>query len=452
MMKASSPRVGAVHEFTAATAGDFGRTHNSVACASPGAVKVLSLGTKPARVYGVRMINLSSSLAHDIVARTMRIIPFNVNVMDARGVILASGDAERIGELHDGALLALARRATVEVDAASAPRLHGARPGVNLPLVVAGQLCGAVGLSGAPEQVRQFGELVRLTAEMILEQASLAGELQRDTRYREAFVLNLIRDDADGKPEREAWARRLGLDAGRTWLMFVLELDAAAGGAEDTLAEIQRLQLQWLGERPDLLCATVSPTEMALLDAFDADPRALEAQARRRHQGLGALVRDACRLPFTLTMGLPLPGLDGAAVSYQSARAAARIGRRRQGQRVPASGDAGEAGVQFSYYDLALPVLLSRLDAGWQADQLRQPMARLARDRSSAALRRTLDAWFDNDGAAAATAAALHIHRNTLDYRLRRIEALTGLLLARMEDRLLLYVSALLSPEAGTGA
>jgi carbohydrate diacid regulator len=403
-------------------------------------------------MYRARMVNLSPALAHDIVARTMRIIPFNVNVMDARGVILASGDAARIGQLHDGALLALARRATVEVDAASAPRLHGARPGINLPLMVAGQLCGAVGLSGAPDEVRAFGELVRLTAEMILEQASLAGELQRDTRYREAFVLNLIRDDPDGRPEREAWARRLGLDGGRTWLMFVLELDAGAGGSEETLAEIQRLQLQWLAQRPDLLCATVSPTEMALLDAFDADPRALETQARRRQQGLGALVRDACALPFTLTMGLPLPGLEGAAVSYQSARAAARIGRRRQGQRPPASTKAGDGAHQFSYYDLALPVLLSRLDAGWQAGQLRQPMARLARDRSSAALRRTLDAWFQNDGAAAQTAAALHIHRNTLDYRLRRIETLTGLLLSRMEDRLLLYVSALLWPENEAGS
>ncbi|WP_036166533.1 sugar diacid recognition domain-containing protein [Massilia sp. 9096] len=391
------------------------------------------------------MVNLSPALAHDIVARTMRIIPFNVNVMDARGVILASGDAARVGQLHDGALLALARKATVEVDAASAPRLHGARPGVNLPLMVAGQLCGAVGLSGAPDEVRQFGELVRLTAEMILEQAGLAGELQRDTRYREAFVLNLIRDDPEGRPEREAWARRLGLDLGRTWLMFVLELDAGSGGEEATLAGIQRLQLQWLAQRPDLLCATVSPTEMALLDAFDADPRALETQARRRHQALAALVRDACALPFTLTMGLPLPGLEGAAVSYQSARAAARIGRRRQAQGAPAI-KRGDAGLQLSYYDLALPVLLSHLDAGWQADQLRQPMARLARERSSAALRRTLDVWFENDGAAAQTAAALHIHRNTLDYRLRRIEALTGLALTRMENRLLLYVSALLSP------
>src|SRR3954469_1700137 len=138
------------------------------------------------------MYILSTELAQDIVGRTMKIIPYNVNVMDANGTILASGNPARIGELHAGAMLALAKRLTVEVDHASARNMHGAQPGINLPLTVNGQLCGAVGLSGAPEEGRQFGELVRLTAEMILEQAQLTGELQRDSRYREAFVLNLI--------------------------------------------------------------------------------------------------------------------------------------------------------------------------------------------------------------------------------------------------------------------
>ena len=60
-------------------------------------------------------------------------------------------------------------------------------------------------------------------------------------------------------------------------------------------------------------------------------------------------------------------------------------------------------------------------------------------------LQRTLEAWFTHDGHPAATSEALHIHRNTLDYRLRRIGELTGLDLARLEDRFLLYVSALLT-------
>ena len=95
---------------------------------------------------------------------------------------------------------------------------------------------------------------------------------------------------------------------------------------------------------------------------------------------------------------------------------------------------------------MALPVLLSGLDSGWQAHQLRMPIARLAHDKSRAMLRATLSAWFEHNENSAATAKALGIHRNTLDYRLRRIGELTGLDLGASEDKLLLYVSSLLSP------
>ncbi|TQK11223.1 sugar diacid recognition domain-containing protein [Herbaspirillum sp. SJZ107] len=393
------------------------------------------------------MIELSTHLAQDIVARTMRIIPFNVNVMDAHGVILASGDAARVGELHDGALLALAKRATVEVDAASSRLMHGAKPGINLPLVVGGRLCGAVGLSGEPAAVRQFGELVRLTAEMILEQASLAGELQRDSRYREAFVLNLIRPDAGGRPDLEAWGRRLGVDLRRMQAVFLLELTASGTSADladdEALARLQRLQLALLARRPALLSATAGPHELVILDVFEPDARETDRikALARRHETLAAqvdaLADELAGAAAILTMGLASSGSGAAAVSYQSAQAAARIGRSRDPEAR-----------RHSYYGLALPVLLSGLDAGWQAAELRRPLALLGRERSGAGLLLTLQTWFACNESAAATAAALGIHRNTLDYRLRRIEDLTGLVLARSEDRLLLYVSVLLAPHA----
>ncbi|HEX9172052.1 MAG TPA: sugar diacid recognition domain-containing protein, partial [Telluria sp.] len=309
------------------------------------------------------MHNLDTVLAQDIVNRTMRIIPFNINVMDAKGVILASADPARIGELHAGALLALAKQRTVEIDAAAAKKLHGAKPGVNLPLTVNGQVCGAIGLSGAPDEVRRFGELVRLTAEMILEQASLASELQRASRYREALVLNLIRYDASARAELEAWGGRLGVDFTRTQVVFLLELHGA--DASLALAEIQRLQMRILARQPAALAATVGPFEMVVLDSWDPTPKGPDPAPARRLQALSALVRDECTLPFTLAMGIALAGIESVATSYQSARTTARLGRGRQPQQD-----------SFSYDELALPVLLSGLDAGWQAQQLRAPLAR----------------------------------------------------------------------------
>ena len=113
--------------------------------------------------------HLDTKMAQDIVARTMRIIDTNINVMDARGRIIGSGDRERIGELHEGALLVLSQGRVVDIDDAVARHLHGVRQGINLPLRLEGEIVGVIGLTGEPENLRKYGELVCMTAEMMLD-------------------------------------------------------------------------------------------------------------------------------------------------------------------------------------------------------------------------------------------------------------------------------------------
>jgi DNA-binding PucR family transcriptional regulator len=52
-----------------------------------------------------------------------------------------------------------------------------------------------------------------------------------------------------------------------------------------------------------------------------------------------------------------------------------------------------------------------------------------------AGLVRTLDAFLASSGSWSRCASRLHVHVNTLRYRLRRIEELTGRDLSRLEDR-----------------
>jgi carbohydrate diacid regulator len=376
---------------------------------------------------------IGSGLAQEIVERTMKIIPFSVNVMDARGIIIASGKPERIGDLHAGAQLALAQKGTFEVDADAMPNLPGAKRGINLPLIVRGEICGVVGISGEPEAVRQFGELVRVTAEMILEQAQLIGELQRERRYREEFVLQLVRRTGISSEGIEAWAARLGIDLRQSRAVSVLELCDERQRPDLALMDLQRVQAELATRRPEILTAVVSPHELVMIEAVDvSDPQASQPAAART--GLEALYRmceEILQNAPILSMGISLPGVEGAAASYQAARKTAQVGRARNPQQR-----------LFSYYDLSLPVLLASLEWGWQAEQLRRPLLQLeAFDRASGTLLKTLAVWYANNTHPVSTAKALHIHRNTLDYRLQKIGEATGLDLADTDDRLLLYVA-----------
>jgi purine catabolism regulator len=70
-------------------------------------------------------------------------------------------------------------------------------------------------------------------------------------------------------------------------------------------------------------------------------------------------------------------------------------------------------------------------------------------ENSDLQLVKTLRLYFQNDEKLTDTAAALFIHVNTLKYRLRRMETLTGYSLQRSEGKLMLHLGLKLADMMG---
>ncbi len=128
-------------------------------------------------------------------------------------------------------------------------------------------------------------------------------------------------------------------------------------------------------------------------------------------------------------------GWRGIAQGFQQAYFALRLGATAAvPQTVVDSGAAGDLGI----YRLLYPL--------WQTDDLKAFSDEvlgglLAYDeKRGGGLVQTLEAYLDLGGGMQEIADRLYIHRNSLIYRLRRIEELTGRLLADPHDRLLLHL------------
>lgn len=376
----------------------------------------------PAAPLGSRLM---PELAQAIVDRAMQVIACNVNVMDGHGVIIASGEPGRVGTQHQGALMVLARQAAVEIDADGAGDLSGAKPGVNLPLRAGGAIVGCIGLSGAPDAVRPYAELVRLAAETMLEQARLMQVMARDARLREEIVLGLVRGDTPS-PVLAGWAERLGVDLALPRVAAILALGGAAAHGDARLDAVQRVLALITG---DDLAAAVAPLEIAVLMPASSPAGGWDlGHQRRRVEALQRRVAAAVDLDVTVALG---PFVAAApARSYAAARATLAAGRRH----------APAARVHV-YADLAVALALDGIADDWRGALLREPLDRLVAGDRQGQLHATLAAWFAAGMQHGQTADALGIHRNTLDYRLRRIADLTGLDLDRTEDCVRLYLA-----------
>ncbi|MEU1799761.1 helix-turn-helix domain-containing protein [Streptomyces sp. NPDC019937] len=123
-------------------------------------------------------------------------------------------------------------------------------------------------------------------------------------------------------------------------------------------------------------------------------------------------------------------GAEAAWMSYEQAIGAARAAGVRPG---------GDGIVQWEQLGALAPLSLlppDRLTPALLPGPLR---TLLARDPSGR-LTETLTAYLDHGGSAPRTAHALHLHRTSLYYRLRRITELTGLDLADGDHRLALHL------------
>ncbi|MGL5036844.1 MAG: sugar diacid recognition domain-containing protein [Aeromonas sp.] len=365
-------------------------------------------------------MQLNEQLAHQIVSRAMKILSFSVNVMDERGFIIASGNVERIHQRHEGAVLALTENRVVEISEATALQLKGVRPGINLPIAYQGSLLGVIGISGDPDIVRAYAELVRMTAELILEQAALTEQLQWDKRHKEELVLQLIRGEGRVDQLQQA-AHFLGLDLAQPRVVAVLALEEADP------ARLRELVHQLENPERDNLVAIHGLDEIVVLK-----PAQLKEGVWQSQQERSRITQLLARIPHFkvhIAVGDYVAGINGLARSYQTARDTLRRGM----------GQTPRQQVYF-FEDYRLPVLLGSLTDTWQADQLRAPLLTLAAHDAKGSLQKTLRHYFLQNCDLHHCAQTLFIHPNTLRYRLGRIEQITGLNFNKLDDKVQLYL------------
>ena len=381
------------------------------------------------------MLDLDRTLAQSIVNRTMQIIEVNVNVMDAQGMIIASGDAARIGQVHHGALQVLREGRSMEVTDEIAATVPGIMPGVNLPLRLGDKVIGCIGLSGAPDNIRRYGQLVHMAAETMLEQADLMQLLARDARIREELTLGLIREGrVPGFIADEA--ARMGIDAAEPRVAVVLGVDRGLPNARQEPAAMQELYDRVMKMGRHMLAAPISAQEIVLLrPALDGRGKWQPQALLRWIEDLQRQLHEASGVWFRAALGGYVPAGDGGVqLSCQMAAGALRVGRMRR-----------PAETIHDYADLRLHVLMDEVALGWQAAELGKRIEKLRLSDKSGRLEETLRVWFQHDMKIASAATALGIHRNSVDYRLSRVQDICGCDLSRVDDLFELYFALLVS-------
>ncbi len=305
------------------------------------------------------------------------------------------------------------------------------------PVLVNDRVGGYLSVIGPPDELGELDRLVagRAAAVCAIELAKQRAVLETEHRLQGEFLDDLMDAGASNPEGLRARARHLGIDLEVEQGLVVFGYDEPVGeraaAREGEAAELARRLGRELGGR--LEHCLVAPRGSLVAVMTPARPAGGPEGLRR----LADVTRSALRRdgPRTASAGLSAPaaGAEGLCRAGLEAEQALRVSQAMFGP---------DRTTAFS--ELGVYRLLFHLRSSPELEAFRRELLGdlLEYDgRNGGELVKTLEAFFARNGNLSRTAEELYLHRNTLIYRMGRIQEITGVQMDDPDARLSLQLA-----------
>lgn len=366
---------------------------------------------------------LSPEIAEKIVKDVKKLIGEDIIIINTNGVIIASTDPDRVGTFHEGALLAIEKKDKFIILEKDEKKLIGVRAGINLPVFFRRDVIGVIGITGNPAKVSPFGEIIRKMTEMLVSENYYSQQLELQSRTLEAFVFDWLQDrDWDSVFLNQARLLNVDLTSKRQAVMIdihqfehLLPRDIYIFFSKWNNARSGDILIRWGNNRILLLRETTeNETQEQILNYISSFQNLLEEHLHSQISiGIGQIVTS-----------------NKMILSYNQAERALRSVNQH-------------SNIMFDE-DLTIEMIFDEVKHETKMIFLERTIGPIVKEQE---LIHTLKTLFENNHSLKNTASALHVHINTLHYRLKKVYELTTLDPSNINDLLILFLSLQLLDE-----
>ncbi|TVQ40321.1 MAG: hypothetical protein EA384_03425 [Spirochaetaceae bacterium] len=372
---------------------------------------------------------IATDMAQKFVDRFCATIRYNVNVMDTDGIIIAARDTHRIGTYHEIAhalILEHREAAVVPTDGDSPP---GVLPGVNLPLRHRGEVVGVVGVTGATPEVAEVAHTVRTAIEAMLEYEWERQQLDHRQDRKKTFVDALLYKDESDPVQLNDLARRCGYDPDLPRMPVVLEI--GGGSLHDYLTAVKGSAYHTKQD----LSVVGSSGHVTVFKVVPASACAIVEETRCCFSDYCAAIDDECAaVNLEPPMKYASGPIQSSASRYRMSLRAALWIMHRCPERLAFCSDHTH---ELLLHSIAPEVWHTVFDYLWA----RMQGSPLVDGTTLDQLGRTFMVLREENMSPKRAATRLGVHRNTVVFRMNRLNELCGLdPVANWREREMLYL------------
>lgn len=374
---------------------------------------------------------LDAQQAAQILREMKSLVHHDINLIDTRGIIFASTNPARAGQLHPGALHLL-QEGLSELNIRRNDG-SGMQPGVNLPIYLDGRPEGVIGITGDPDEVGVFGGVIRRMLEIMQEDLRRRDLDNAVEQARALFLENWLFSPEPDWRELEQRGRLLEIDIRQPYILLRIQLfDVSAPDGSTPLipdelrsaAIVRAIQSELPAQRGQC-CAALRNQILVLL------PQAPLSDTV-------PLAQRLCRIA-----GRDYPAAIQAYGGISSSGSGAELRRCYLQASTACTLASRSAKGNVLYYDrVSLEFLLQSVPALLRDDLCESVFARCPA-QDIPAYTQLIRLYFSSGGDLNRCAAGLSVHRSTVQYRLERLAQLTGYDLRRPGDAAILFLAVL---------
>jgi len=356
---------------------------------------------------------LTKQLANQIVEQTMIRLNRNINVMDTNGMILASGELERVENIHEGAVHVAKTQKPLLITEKNAYKWHGSKPGINMPVYFQQQLIGIIGITGNPTALKDVATLLQLTTEMMIHQSLIVSKSEWKRKMKEMVFEEMISSKSFA-PVLYEKLDRLGFHLHSPFVTILLELPST-----QYHGTVQQLEDYFDTE-------AVMVGHYQLNELFILFSGINVEEVHKKIEKLPAYLQK--NFSVRLGVGKPVESIEDVQQSFQTAKLALQYGFQTN---------------KITYFEEVEVLSLLKKSNSAEAKQFSIRVLHGLDEKYCS----TLIEYFKSDQQLSVCAEVLTIHRHTLTYRLKKIHETTGYNPYSFQDALVLQLALWLMSE-----
>lgn len=403
------------------------------------------------RIYNVNgheemfLVEITHEYAQSIVEKTKNLLGKNINIMNSLGIIVGSKDKSRIDTFHEGAAEVIKTGKEIEITCEQADKLEGVKPGVNLPIYLNDRIVGVVGITGDPDEVRPYGQLLKISVEAMLTQLYLSEQLRMEQNANELYVHDIINGNFEDTNVFLTKGEVLGYDMSLPRLALNIKVNNLVikekskglyDNQELTAQEKREKILDCIKKVFDNPQHMISHNGSNYYIVFFAPQKIHVETVKQQIKEIADKLSkklEKYSVKFCIGVGSYYPGLAGLRKSYKEAVKAIQIVERKSPGQLPQ--------IIFAQ-DLSLEMMLAAAPDDIVGIFKNQVLTKESAEvfLNDKKLLNTLRAFFASNLNISKTAEELNVTRNTVSARLDKIKELTGLTPTDFNDAVKLKV------------